>query len=84
MIAIQTKYLPATNTRGEKIKAWATGRPWSATISYPHQLSYEAPHFEAVKALVKKYNLDWNLENMRFGAIERGYVFCFDDAKVRA
>ena len=82
MIAIQTKYLPATNHKGSRIKAWATGRDWSVTISYPHHLSYEAVHFEAVKAYVKKYNLDWNLEGMRYGSTDHGYVFCFDAAKI--
>ena len=77
MIAIQTKYLGPTNTRGSRIKAW-TNSGFNAVVSYPYQLSYEKCHFEAVKALVKKHNLDWNLENMRFGGTDDGYVFCFD------
>lgn len=83
MIAIYTKYLPATNTKGSRIKAYtATG--FSASVSYPHELSYELAHFEAVKALVEKHKLDWPLENMRFGdsADGRGYVFCFENSIV--
>lgn len=85
MIAIHTKYIGPTNTRGSRIKAY-TRSGFSATIPYPHELSYERCHFEAVKALVKKHNLDWNLDNMRFGdsADGKGYVFCFDHSIVEA
>lgn len=81
MIAIQTKYLPATNTKGARIKAF-TDTGFNATISYPHELSFEQCHFEAVKALVEKNGLQWNIENMRYGGTKNGYVFCFDNAKV--
>lgn len=83
MIAIHTKCLPTTNTRGTRIKAY-TSSGFTATIGYPHEKSYEQAHFQAVKALVEKNKLDWNLDNMRFGdsADGKGYVFCFDDSKV--
>ena len=79
MIAIHTKCLPVTNTRGTRIKAY-TSSGFTATISYPYAESYEQAHFQAVKALVEKNKLDWNLDNMRFGdsADGKGYVFCFD------
>jgi hypothetical protein len=82
MIAIQTKYLGPTNSRGSRIKAW-TASGFSATISYPYELSYEKCHFQAVKALIEKHNLDWNLDNMRYGGTENGYVFCFDHSIVK-
>jgi len=78
MIAIQTKFLPCTNTKGARVKAWATGRTWSTTIPYPHELSHELVHFEAVKAFIKNHDLKWDTNQMRFGAIDNGYVFCFD------
>ena len=81
MIAIQTKCLPATNTRGPRIKAW-TSSGFAATVPYPHRLSYELCHFEAVKELIAKHNLDWNIKNMRYGGTEQGYVFCFDAAVI--
>ena len=81
MIAIQTKVIPASNTRGTRIKAF-TSSGFTATIAYPYNESYELAHFEAVKELVKKNNLPWNLENMRFGGTESGYVFCFDHSIV--
>jgi hypothetical protein len=84
MIAIHTKYIAPTNNRGSRIKAYTAGwgdrKGFEVTISYPHELSYEKCHFEAVKALVEKHKLDWDLSNMRWGdsADGKGYVFCFD------
>ena len=85
MIAIHTKYIPATNTRGSRIKAY-TSSGFSASVPYPHELSYELAHFKAVKELVSKHKLDWDLSNMRFGdsADGRGYVFCFEHSIVEA
>ena len=84
MIAIHTKFIPATNTRGSRIKAY-TSTKWHATVPYPYELSYEIAHFEAVKALIERNKLDWKLEDMRFGdsADGKGYVFCFADSIVR-
>lgn len=82
MIAIETKYLGPTNTRGSRIKAF-TCTGFSASIPFPYDKDYEKAHFEAVKALVKKYELDWNLANMRWGGTATGYVFCFDCSIVK-
>lgn len=54
MQAIQTKYLPATNTRGSRIKAWC--ERGSITVDYPHELSGDAVHRLAVHALVNRFN----------------------------
>jgi hypothetical protein len=85
MIAIHTKYLPATNYKGSRIKAYTTSG-FQATISYPHEYSHEVCHFQAVKALVKKHKLDWDLTNMRYGdsGDGKGYSFCFDASRVTA
>ena len=80
MIAIETKYIPASNYKPSRIKATANGM--SATIGYPHELSNERVHFAAVKALVAKHKLNWKLDNMRFGGTAKGYVFCFADSIV--
>jgi len=53
MQAIKTKYMPATNTRGSRIKA--TCERGSITIGYPHELSGEDCHWEAVKALCERF-----------------------------
>lgn len=85
MIAINTKFFPATNFKGSRIKAY-TFSGFQATISYPHEDSLVVCHFQAVKALVEKYQLSWDLTNMRYGesADGRGYTFCFDASKVGA
>ena len=88
MIAIHTKFIPCTNTKGSRIKAYTVGfgdsKGFTATIGYPHELSYHLSHFEAVKALVAKHKLDWDLTYMRYGdsADGKGYSFCFDASKV--
>ena len=90
MMAIHTKYISATNTRGSRIKAYTVGfadiKGFQVTIPYPYEYSFEVCHFQAVKALVEKHKLDWNLTDMRFGdsADGKGYVFCFDNSKVGA
>jgi len=81
MIAIQTKYLPATDTRGPRIKAF-TCNGHAVTVPYDYALSSDKLHFEAVKELVEKHSLDWDLSNMRYGSVANGYVFCFADSIV--
>jgi hypothetical protein len=56
MQAIQTKYLPATNTRGNRIKA--TCATWSITIDWPYGLDNDECFERAAKALMQK--LDWH------------------------
>ncbi len=77
MKAIQTKYLAATNARGARIKA--TAGDMCATVPYNYALRDEAVYFEAVKELVKKNGLDWDISEMAFGGTDNGYTFCFRD-----
>mgnify|MGYP000884365584 CR=1 FL=1 len=81
MIAINTKYLSPTNTRGARIKA--TTGDWSATISYSYELHDVALHFEAVKELVIKHSLDWDISKMVYGGTNSGYVFCFPESIIK-
>lgn len=89
MIAIHTKYISASNTKGSRIKAYTVGygehKGFNAIISYPHEFSNEIAHFQAVKALVEKNKLNWNIVDMRYGdsADGKGYSFCFDASKVK-
>ena len=89
MIAIHTKYIKATNTRGERVKAYTasygTRKGFSTTISYPYAFGDVAAHFKAVEALVKNNNLDWDLSDMRYGdsADAKGYSFCFNNSTVK-
>jgi hypothetical protein len=88
MIAIHTKFIKPTNLRGARIKAytanWGDRKGFSVTIPYPYDQSYHLCHFEAVKELVKKNSLKWDLSNMRYGdsADGKGYCFCFNDSTV--
>jgi len=88
MIAIHTKYLAPTNSNGARIKAYTAGgmgyKGFTATIPYPYGLEGAECHFKAVQELVKKNNLDWNLDGMRYGdsADGKGFAFCFDCSQV--
>jgi hypothetical protein len=53
MQAIRTKYLPATNSRGSRIKA--TCERGSITIPYPYDLSGDEVHREAVRQLLARF-----------------------------
>jgi hypothetical protein len=85
MISIHTKFIPPTNTKGARIKAY-TSTGFTATVPYSYELSHEKCHFEAVKALVKKHKLQWPIDKMCYGdsADNKGYVFCFANSIVEA
>jgi hypothetical protein len=78
MVIIKTKYLNPTNTRGSRITAEANG--WKVSIPYPHELSGEMVHYEAVKALIEKHQLDWDISNMGYGSDNQGYYFTFSSS----
>ena len=78
MQAIVTKYLPATNTKGSRIKA--TCDAGSVTIPYPHELSGSDCHRSAALCLITK--LDWvKYGNLIGGGLPNngGYVFVFNN-----
>lgn len=74
MKAIQTRYLPCTNTRGSRIKAWAEGGH-SVTIPYPQELSGEDVHRLAADKLCDK--LGWSKDLVGGGLPNGDYAFCF-------
>jgi hypothetical protein len=88
MIAIHTKFLSPTNRSGARIKAYTCSsmglKGFQATISYPYELDGVLCHFEAVKVLIEKNNLDWNPESMRYGdsADGKGFSFCFASSTI--
>jgi len=88
MIAIHTKFLKATDRNGARIKAYTVGfgdvKGFQATVPYDYSVDVTEAHFEAVRALVRKNKLDWNLTNMRYGDSSdgKGFVFCFDGSVV--
>jgi len=83
MIAIHTKYLPATNSSGSRYKAY-TNTGFSAIVSADYSLNELDQHFHAVKALVAKNKLDWDISTMSYGDSSdgKGYTFVFQDSKV--
>lgn len=72
MKAIETKYLPPTNSRGARIKAWTEGGN-SITIGYPYELSRDDVHHAAATALCKK--MDWPTK-LAGGSLSHGR-YCF-------
>jgi hypothetical protein len=85
MQAIVTKYLPATNTRGSRIKA--TGWAASVTVGYDYRLGSTGNHKAAVQALCDKLNAEsgfgaWAIESGGEMPDGRGYAFII--AKVAA
>jgi len=75
MKAILTKYLPATNTRGSRVKATAEGVR-CITIPYPYELSGEDVHRAAAAELCKRHG--WPTELVGGGLPDQtGYAFCF-------
>lgn len=83
MQAIHTKYIPASNVRGSRIKA-TSDNGHSVIVSRNDALSGHLVHFEAVKALVSKHKLDWDISNMCYGGSSdgKGYTFVFRDSTV--
>ena len=78
MKAIETKYIPATNTRGSRIRAYAEGVK-SLSISYPYELSGSAVHAAAALALARR--MSWTGTLVAGGkADQKGEVFCFLDS----
>jgi hypothetical protein len=50
---IKTRYIPATNFAGSKIRAFCNGK--RVSIPYPHELSGEAVHRAGADAWAKKH-----------------------------
>lgn len=73
MQSIITKYLPATNTLGARIKATASGCNKSVTIPFPYEYTNDRAHWEAARILLGQ--LPWQDVNWYAGEIKSGYVF---------
>ncbi len=83
MQSITTKYLPATDTKGSRIKATASGGGGSVTIPYRSQHSTEHNHCLAVRTLCQE--LDWH-GTLAYDHGQKGsgmvFVFVRDDNTV--
>jgi hypothetical protein len=71
--AIETKYLPATGTKGSRIKAWYK-RGKSITVSYDHGLNAAQNHEAAAHELIRRMGDGW-LGVWVQGSTKGGYVF---------
>lgn len=86
MIAIHTKYIGPSNTRGARIKAYASdGR--SVTVGYDHALDSDKAHFQAARAFADKHlKYTPDMSRMAYGdsADGKGYCFCFLQSVIEA
>ena len=74
MKSIFTKYLPATNTRGSRIKAYDSDKCNSITLPYDDALSTDYVHRGAALALCHK--LGWT-GTLVEGGSDTGNVYVF-------
>lgn len=70
MQSILTKYLPATNTKPSRIKAWASGGAKSITRSYDHDGTTDDAHLKVARELAELLNwsgrfVEGSLDNWR-------------------
>lgn len=72
-IAIQTKFIPPTNSRGSRYKAYTESKR-SITVGAADNLSAQDNHRAAALALCKKMNWDGDLVE---GGTTTGYVYVF-------
>jgi hypothetical protein len=79
MQTIITKYLPATNTLGSRIKAMtSSGHKGSTyTVGWDHSLNVEGNHTHAAQLLLNK--LGWQ-GKWRMGGLTSGFVFVNTEA----
>ena len=73
MQTITTKYLPATNYRGARIKAAHTAGTVTVTKTYDYELNADANHREAARELATKLN--WGGEWVGGCLSDRGNVY---------
>lgn len=81
--AIETRYVPATNTRGARVKAWLRGGDLKLTtrVTYMDDATPEANHTNAAYALRLKLHPYWHDSVLVGGALENGYIFVLDERR---
>ena len=81
MLAIQTHYVPATDTEGAFIVASCKGIQKTIQVPFAYEHNRSGTHYVAAMALVKR-DLPDKWENLAvLGAIEHrgGFLFCFGE-----
>ena len=88
MQAIHTKYIPATNTRAAKIKAYNHDHPRGICVSDCFDLERDVDrHYKAAQAfIICKLPYAKDIKYMAYGgsADGKGYSFCFTYSTVEA
>lgn len=80
-IAIHTKYIGPTNTKGSRIKATVrhdSKTLWTASVPFDHALNCEERHAQAARALLQKHAPDQLTETLSIAGStldNLGYVF---------
>jgi hypothetical protein len=83
--SILTKFIPASNTRGSRIKAvqsgWSDKRECiSVTIAYPYECNQDQAHALAARLLAEKLNWHGRYVAASLGAwSDYAYCFAYDD-----
>jgi len=84
MLAIHTKYIPATDYKSAKIKAY-TCNGHKTFINIDYDLDDLNRHVKAAKTLIdKEFKYLKNTKQMTYGgsADNKGYSFCFVESTV--
>ena len=87
MQAIHTKFIPATDTKAAKIKAYNENNPRGVIVSIDYDLDDVGRHFKAAQAFIaQKLTYHTDTKKMCYGgsADGKGYVFCFMHSIVEA
>ena len=85
MQAIHTKYIPATSSRGARIKAYTSSNKAGVIVPVDYALDGEQRHFKAAKAFIAKhFKYAPDSAAMCYGdsADGKGYVFCFTQSTI--
>lgn len=83
MIGIETKTLPATNTKPRRICAF-TCNGHRLITSYDHGDSDVDAHFKAAQALIRaQFSDPLPYDTMTYGGTRKGYFFCWPQSIVK-
>jgi hypothetical protein len=87
MIGIETKFIPATNTKGARVKAFVFNGQ-QVTRPYNYEKSELEAHFEVVQAFIAEKFGDMpisdNSKTLTYGSTQAGYFFCFPQSTITA
>jgi hypothetical protein len=82
MIGIETKYLPATNTKPRRVCAF-TCNGHRHVMPYDDSGTDVQAHFKAAQALISAQLVDpLPHETMTYGGTREGYFFCWQQSTI--